>query len=313
MRLPEYKAKEIFKEYNIKVPNSFIYNNQEIPKNCLAKAQVLYGKRGKQGLILEANKENIEKLKQYKILIEEKIKVKRELYLAITIDRIQKDFVVLFSEQGGMDIEEMPIKKYKIEEINKLPSNIQPIAQNLLRIIKEKKAILAEINPLAETDNQLIALDAKIILQGKEQPTTELERLAQENNLNYVELEGDIGIIGNGAGLVMATLDLIGYFNGKPANFLDIGGGATKEKMETALNLITKKQLKSIFINIFGGITRCDEIAQGLVNYKNNNQTPPLIVRMIGTDEKQAKEILEKNNIKFVDSMEQGAKLACQY
>jgi len=312
MRLKEFQAKEIFKKYGIKVPTSFLYKNQDIPKNYLAKAQVLHGKRGKQGLIQEATKENIKKLQKYgEVLIEEKIEHKKEYYLAITIDRIKKDFIILFSKEGGIEIEELPIKKFN--NIQELPKEIQPIAEKLLKIIEEEKATLAEINPLIKKDNKLIALDAKIILSGKDQPETEIEKIAQEKGINYVELKGDIAIIGNGAGLVMTTLDLIKHFNGKAANFLDIGGGADKNTMETALNIVLKKQPKKLFINIFGGITRCDEIAKGLVEYKKDNKIEiPIIVRLIGTNEKQGQEILEKNNIKFVTSMEEGARLTCQ-
>ena len=123
-----------------------------------------------------------------------------------------------------------------------------------------------------------------------------------------MELQGNIGIIGNGAGLVMSTLDIVNYYGGKVANFLDVGGGATKEKMEKAMELVLIKKPKGIFINVFGGITKCDEIAKGLVDYKKKHKLKiPLVIRMIGTNEKEAKKILKKNRIHFIKSMEQGA------
>lgn len=182
-------------------------------------------------------------------------------------------------------------------------------------------AELVEINPLVLSDDKLTAADSKIIiddnalfrhpefLDKKQEELTEIEREANKYGLQYVELDGDIAVIGNGAGLVMATLDVINYFNGRAANFLDIGGGASVEMMEKALEIVLMKNPKGIFINIFGGITRCDDIANGIVNYVKKNKIKILmVIRMIGTNDKEGRAILNKNNIHALDSMEECAK-----
>jgi len=156
--------------------------------------------------------------------------------------------------------------------------------------------------PVGLVKNELIALDSKIILDDN--------AYSEAKEMAYVELDGNIAIVGNGAGLVMATLDTINHFGGKAANFLDLGGGADKERMKEAIDLIMEKNPKSIFVNIFGGITRCDEIAKGIVELKIN---VPMVVRMIGTNDKEARKILEKNKIKSYDSMEGCAKMAVEY
>jgi len=137
-----------------------------------------------------------------------------------------------------------------------------------------------------------------------------LEKEAAKGGINYVELDGRIAIIGNGAGLVMGTLDTVSYFGGKPANFLDVGGGTGADVMQRALKIaLSKKGIKGLFINIFAGITRCDEIAEGLVAYKKKNKIKiPVVVRMIGTNEKKGRSLLEKNGIHAMDNMEKGAK-----
>ncbi|HLD80882.1 MAG TPA: ADP-forming succinate--CoA ligase subunit beta, partial [archaeon] len=138
---------------------------------------------------------------------------------------------------------------------------------------------------------------------------------ARAKGLAYVELEGDIAVIGNGAGLVMATLDVLNYFGGKPANFLDVGGGAAHEKMEHALRIVLAKKPtpRVALVNIFGGITRCDEIAEGLARFKKKHKvTQPLVVRMIGTNEAEGKRVLEKNGIHAMNSMEDAARKAVQ-
>ncbi|MBW3021687.1 ADP-forming succinate--CoA ligase subunit beta, partial [Candidatus Woesearchaeota archaeon] len=193
------------------------------------------------------------------------------------------------------------------------------IIKNLNRLMKEFDCELVEINPLVLSNGEYIAADSKVVLDDnalyrhpefkKEEELTDIEKKAAEHGLQYVELDGDIAIIGNGAGLVMSTLDVLKHFGGKPANFLDVGGGASVSVMEKSLEIVLMKKPKGVFINIFGGITRCDEIAQGLVNYiKNNNIEIPMVVRMIGTNEEGGERILNQNGIKSLDSMEECAK-----
>ncbi|MBM3200545.1 ADP-forming succinate--CoA ligase subunit beta [Candidatus Woesearchaeota archaeon] len=341
MKLKEYEGKEIFHKYGVKTPDGFLITNpdqiKELKGEVVLKAQVLHGGRGKAGLILFAtNKDAKKKAEQIfkkgvkEILVEEKLKADKEYYLSITIDRFDKKPLLMFSAEGGIDIEELAknhpekIKKCyldenfsskKASEDTKLPTTL---IEQLCRVFKECDAELVEINPLALIGEDFIALDSKVIIDDnalfrhefkKDETLTEIEKKAQQADLSYVELDGNIGVIGNGAGLVMATLDVINYYGGKVANFLDVGGGANKEKMEKALELVLEKKPKGVFINIFGGITRCDEIAQGLVDYKNQHKlTIPLVVRMIGTNEHQGRDTLKKNGIHPIASMEEGAK-----
>ncbi len=341
MKLKEYQGKEILHNYGIRIPDSFLITNhgqiKEVQGEVVLKAQVLHGGRGKLGLIQFATQKDVkEKAEQIfkkgikEILVEEKIKPEKEYYLSITIDRSEKKPLLMFSAEGGIDIEDLAlkspekIKKYYIsedfspKEVSKELNIESNLIEKVYKIFKDYDAELVEINPLATTEKGLMALDAKIIIDDnalfrhefkKDETLTELERKAQEADLSYVELDGNIGIIGNGAGLVMATLDVVNYYKGKVANFLDVGGGADKAKMEKALEIVLMKKPTGIFINIFGGITRCDEIAQGLVEYKKKHKLEiPMVVRMIGTNEKEAKTILKKNKIHFIDSMEKGAK-----
>ncbi len=341
MKLKEYEGKEIFKKYGIKVPESFLITHPDqikrIHEDVVLKAQVLQGGRGKAGLIQKANQEDIvKKTKELfnknikEILIEKRVDIKKEFYISITIDRLKKKPILMFSTEGGVDIEELSekhpekiIKKHidenlSLESLAKELNLDVHLIEKLIKIFNECDAELVEINPLALTNNGFIALDSKIIIDDnalfrqefkKDESLTDIEKKAKEYDLSYVELDGNIGIIGNGAGLVMSTLDVVNYFGGKVANFLDVGGGATKEKMKKSLELVLTKKPKGIFINIFGGITRCDEIAQGLVDYKKtHNLDIPLVIRMIGTNEDKAKDILEENGIHFIDSMEEGAK-----
>ncbi len=315
------------------------------------KAQVLVGGRGKAGgikLVEKAEAPEAVKamlgteLKGEKIsevLIEEKLNIDCEYYLSLTVNRSDKNVTFLFSEEGGVEIEELakvsPEKIIRVGIVGEFPrelvqaamesnahaSQIVALAEKMFALMKEKDAELVEINPLVVSSGQLIAADAKVIIDDnalykheefarlKERELSELEKKSREFNLNYVELDGDIAIIGNGAGLVMATLDIVQHFGGTPANFLDIGGGANVEQMQKAVEIVLEKKPKGIWINIFGGITKCDEVARGLANYANERGISiPIVVRMIGTNEAEGKKILEENGIRSLDSMELCAK-----
>ncbi|MBW3003188.1 ADP-forming succinate--CoA ligase subunit beta [Candidatus Woesearchaeota archaeon] len=356
MKLKEYQGKELFRRYGIKTPEGYVVSSVDDVKEQpgVVKVQVLVGGRGKAGGIKVANADNIKDicqellnmeikgLKVKELLIEEKINIEKELYLSITVNRGDKCFTLIFSEEGGVDIESVPKEKivkvnfYDIDDVideikNKINDNrtinkeiknkeeIIEIIKNLNRLMKEFDCELVEINPLVLSNGEYIAADSKVVLDDnalyrhpefkKEEELTDIEKKAAEHGLQYVELDGDIAIIGNGAGLVMSTLDVLKHFGGKPANFLDVGGGASVSVMEKSLEIVLMKKPKGVFINIFGGITRCDEIAQGLVNYiKNNNIEIPMVVRMIGTNEEGGERILNENGIKSLDSMEECAK-----
>lgn len=323
MRLKEYQGKGLFKKYGILIPRGKLITSVQADPSKLAKAQVLIGKRSKRGLIAPATKENLKRLFKYskEILLEEKLKVEKEYYLALTIDKQEKEIVILFSEEGGIEVERAKrIIKLSYSKLNEFPDKkFLLIIKSMYKLMKDYDALLVEINPLVLSQGKLIAVDTKIILDDNvshpefEKELTQLEEEAEHYGLSYVELKGDIAIIGNGAGLVMASLDMLDYFGGKAANFLDLGGGASIEKMEKALDIVLKKNSKVIFINIFGGITKCDEMAKGLVESRNKNKIDiPIIVRMIGTNEEEAKKILRENKIKIYDSMEEGAKKAVE-
>jgi succinyl-CoA synthetase beta subunit len=186
--------------------------------------------------------------------------------------------------------------------------------------MKDYQALLVEINPLALSKGKLLALDAKIVLDDNvshpefKQELDPLEKEALKSGFSYLSLEGEIGIIGNGAGLVMATLDMITYFGGKAANFLDLGGGASLEKTVKSLEIVSRRNPKVIFVNIFGGITRCDLIAQGIIDYQDHQMSEiPLVIRMVGTNQKKGEELLLRRGIKICHSMEEGVKKAIEY
>ena len=278
-----------------------------------------------------------------RLYIEEASNISKEFYLSCLVDRESSKIAFISSTEGGMDIEkvakETPQKivtnkvDLKNEGLNDLEiSNIistfnfdqkqkivaSDLIKSLYKIILDKDAILIEINPLIITqEKDLICLDAKMnfddnaifrrpdILELRdynEEDPAEIE--ASKHDLAYIKLNGSIGCMVNGAGLAMATMDIIKLYGKEPANFLDVGGGATKEKVSAAFKLIlSDKNVKGILINIFGGIMRCDVLAQGVINAaKEINLSVPLVVRLAGTNFKQGKEILEKSNLKILSA-----------
>jgi len=284
------------------------------------------------------------------IWIEEKLEIKKELYFGITTDRFNQSYVAIASASGGMDLEEVAVKtpekvtKTEIDPLGKLQSfqtraiagklgyagsqmlELARILERLSRAGTDYDAELIEMNPLAETvDGKFAAADARIIIDDNalfrhleyktrflegESELTPQEQEARRNDLAYVKLDGDVGVIGNGAGLVMATLDTIQYYGGKPANFLDVGGGASSETTAIALKIVlTDPDVKTLFINILGGITRCDEVARGILEAREKvGVTKPLVIRLVGTNEEEGKRILTEAGVHVVESMEEAAK-----
>jgi len=283
------------------------------------------------------------------VWIEEKIHVKRELYFGITTDRFNQSYVAIASVVGGTEIEEVASKtpekviktpinpqlglrsfqaRQVARRIGYAGSQISELARIFERLYvagMDYDAELIEMNPLVETtDGKFVAADARIIiddnalfrhqeykkrlLEGEsELSSQELE--AMKNDLAYVKLDGNIGVIGNGAGLVMATLDTIQYYGGKPANFLDVGGGAPSEKIALALKIVlSDPKVKALFINILGGITCCDEVAKGILEAKDKvGVTKPMVIRLVGTNEEEGKRILTEAGIHVLESMEEAA------
>jgi len=283
------------------------------------------------------------------LLVEEKLDIAEQLYVSITVDRQLKSYVVLASTSGGVDIEEVAAKspekifRYRVDplaglvapEIKKMISALKmrgadaarftAIVTNLYRAAMEIDAELVELNPLVKTSaGDFLAADARIIIDDNalfrhpefadrsrnREEDTPLEAEARKLGLAYVDLAGDTGIIGNGAGLVMATLDLVEIFGGKPANFLDIGGGAQTEIIKNGVKLVmSKSEVKGVLINILGGITRCDLVANGVVaGLQEATVKKPIAVRMMGTNEKEGEEILHRAGIGSYSSMEDAAR-----
>ena len=281
--------------------------------------------------------------------IEEKIQVKRELYFSVTVDRASRRYVAIASEAGGMEIEDVAaktpekiLKTFINPQLGFHPFHAKRIAKKLgytgRKILELGKifellyhvgmdydAELIEMNPIVEAVNgKFVVADARVIIDDNalfrhlefqkrllegESELNHQELEASKNGLAYVKLDGNIGIIGNGAGLVMATLDTIQYYGGKPANFLDVGGGAPSEKIAAALKIVlSDPKVTALFINILGGITRCDEVAKGILNAKEKvRATKPMVIRLVGTNEEQGKRILTEAGIHVLESMEEAA------
>jgi len=285
----------------------------------------------------------------HRVLIEKQLDIQQEIYLGITIDRSRRRAVVICSGMGGVDIEQVAeehpekiarlwvdpilgLRDFEARQVVKdagfdgrLMLQISGILLKLWQVFVQNDGELTEINPLIVTkEGEVLAADARLNVDDNAlfrhkalaervsagiSERTELEQRAQKLGMTYVELEGNIGIIGNGAGLVMATMDAVKYYGGAPANFLDVGGGATADRMHQALDIVlSHPDVKAVFINILGGITRCDEMAQGIVEaQKTLPRKVPIVIRMIGTREKEGAEILEKAHIPFLNSMDAAA------
>jgi len=276
------------------------------------------------------------------ILIEELAQIEHEYYCSIALDASGRQFFIIASKEGGIDIEEVaktnpeaiikesfPVKEGLIDEISQKVAvglgfsrenleTIKLIFKKLWEITLNLEAQLVEINPLVLTPSGLIALDGKMIIDDdaafrqpliqdfQNKKLSDLEKLAKDAGFSFVELDGDIGILANGAGLTMALLDVLSELELKPANFLDVGGGASKERVYKALELIFKLKPKCILINIFGGITRCDIVAEAIIQALNDfKDTPPMVIRLTGTNEIEGITLLKKEGIStYKDVME---------
>jgi succinyl-CoA synthetase beta subunit len=242
-------------------------------------------------------------------LVEKKEEVEKEYYFSLFLDRNEKRITYIYSENGGIEIENRGshISGDKTFILEKIPTDMKNIVDKLTLLFKEKDLTLLEINPLARLKNgEIYALDAVLHLDDSalfRQKWAERFIQRKEYPFQYVELEGTIGIIGCGAGIVMATMDAVSLKGYKPADFLDLGGGAGSKTTIEALKLLTSKGIKTIVMNIFGGITKCDEIANAIVEYSKLNNHVRLLVRLTGTNEEKAKKILAENNIGYFEDM----------
>ena len=371
MDLFEYQARDLFESHQIPVLAGAVATTadqaysaaEKIGGKVVVKAQVKVGGRGKAGGVKLA--ENAADAKEKagailgmdikghivkKVMIAQAAPIESEYYLAILLDRANRNFLVMASVAGGMEIEEVAhktpeklarvgidpnkgIDKAQALEIAKggqFPADVlDQVGDVLVKLwqafIKED-ATLMEINPLVKTtDGKVIALDGKVTLDDNaifrhpehealvdHDATNPLEKLAKEKDLNYVKLDGQVGIIGNGAGLVMSTLDVVAYagekYGVKPANFLDIGGGASAEVMANGLSIILgDSEVKSVFVNVFGGITACDAVANGIVQaleILGSKATKPIVVRLDGNNVELGRKILSEANHPLIQQIE---------
>lgn len=363
MNLYEWEAKKIFQEHGIPVPPSHrITKPEELRKVHLGypltlKVQVQSGGRGKAGGIQfaqdlkdgEAKAKDLLKMvingsKTESLLIEPRLKIAREIYLSVTLDRSRGCAIFIVSAEGGIEIESstnvvtMPIPypyhDYVGRDLAKqigltgnLLNKFADLANKLYRLFESKDLELAEINPLIITDgDEVLALDGKITIcddaLGRHKcfagwtethmlDLSDREKRSKRAGLNLVELEGNIGILCNGAGLTMATMDLVKAFGGEPGNFLDAGGGSDTEKTLEALEIVhDNPKCSVILVNILGGITACDEVAQALVAFMKRHPERKLIVRLRGNNQDIAEKMLAESGLKLYPELESAVKEA---
>jgi succinyl-CoA synthetase beta subunit len=380
MKIHEYQAKELFRKYQIPVPNgkpAFTVDEAlNIAKGLsdkgpwVVKAQIHAGGRGKGGGVKVAK--TLDEVKSFsqsilgmnlvtiqtgpegkivkRLLIEDGAQIAKEYYVALTLDRAVSRLCIMVSPEGGMDIEHVAATtperifkewvhptvglrdfqarnlSYKMGFSGTASKQFQDILKKLVRLYLENDCTLAEVNPLIQTkDGNLVALDAKLDFDengmfrhpsfqelrdlNEEDPS---ETAAKKFDLSYISLDGNIGCMVNGAGLAMATMDIIKLEGGNPANFLDVGGGATEEKVKEAFKIILQdSKVKAILVNIFGGIMKCDVIAKGIMGAARELKlSVPLVVRLEGTNVEMGKKLLEESGLKIITAT--GMKEAAQ-
>jgi succinyl-CoA synthetase beta subunit len=365
MKLHEYQAKEIFSKHGLKTPHGVpAFSPEDVDaavkrlteanpelKKVVVKSQVHVGGRGKAGGIkvvdpdkaVDAAKQvlgmDIKGLTVSKLLVEEGIRIAKEYYVGLTLDRATRKTVLMASSMGGVDIEEVAeehpeaivkvwidpnvgLTEFQIRQVifgAELPAEAANFIKVLYEIYTQYDCSIAEINPLIRTEEgQVIAGDAKIDIDDNAmyrhqdvmvyydpEEVDANEREAKAAGLSYVELSGDIGCVVNGAGLAMATMDAVKYAGGNPANFLDIGGSSNPAKVESALKILKAKNVKGVLFNIFGGITRCDDVARGIIaaTEKMGDLGFPIVIRLTGTNEELARQMLTEKGFKVGSSM----------
>lgn len=372
MDLYEYQARDLFESHGVPVLKGNVATTvaeavsaaEEIGGVVVVKAQVKVGGRGKAGGVKVAK--TIDEVREHatnilgmdikghtvnRVMIAQGASIVEEYYVSILVDRAQRQYLVMASTAGGVEIEQVahetpellamvgidPLKgidralALSIVQQAKFPSDIEgqvaDVLVTLWKVFQSEDATLVEVNPLVKTsDGRIIALDGKVSLDENadfrhpahealvdESATDPLEVAAKAKNLNYVKLDGEVGIIGNGAGLVMSTLDVVAYagenFGGvRPANFLDIGGGASAQVMADGLSIIlSDPAVKSVFVNVFGGITACDAVANGIVqalSMLGEKATKPLVVRLDGNNVLEGRRILNEANHPLVEQLD---------
>jgi succinyl-CoA synthetase beta subunit len=357
MRLIEYQGKELFDHYGIRIPRAYLANTIEealraatkLDYPFMLKSQLTVGGRGKAGAIVKCNSETELKSKFFEllnkevkgerprgVLLEETVGITKELYLSLFLNRSKRCYSLIASAEGGIEIENVDNKviidiplhgltmqtaedvAHKLGLMSSMIVTFVDFTMKLSRLMEEKEAELAEINPVAILgDGSLMALDAKVIIDDnatfrhpelkKYENSSELEEQAERSGFSLVELNGNIAIIGNGAGLVMSTLDMVSDAGGEPGSFLDFGGRATTETIYEALKVISRlKKMDAILVNLFGGIVKTTLVAEAILEaYKNNILDVPVFARISGAESDTAKEMLKGSNAKLYDTVEE--------
>jgi len=374
--LYEYQGKELLRNYGLETLPGVVAGTPEeaaraaetLGGTVAIKAQVLTGGRGKAGgiKVVSSPREAEEAAREIlgmdirghtvgRVYVEGGANIDREFYLSITVDRTAKRPLILFSTEGGVEIEEIAETKpeaivrlhvdpllgllpYQVRELTfaaglegDVAKGVGRTLSHLYEAFEGLDASLVEINPLVVTDEvRVLTLDAKVTVDNSSlyrhedvaglhdvEAADPQEERAQEVGLQYVKLDGDVGILGNGAGLVMSTLDVVAQAGGEPANFCDVGGGADAEQISTALDIVTSnEQVQSVLFNIFGGITRGDEVARGLLSaIERTGITLPIVVRLDGTNAEEGRQILAENtpeNVVTEETMLEAARRAVE-
>ena len=364
MKLYEYQGRQVFEKIGVPSPKGVVVSSMEelekvkdqLSYPLVIKAQVLVGGRGKAGGIQFAENwdeakaktkqvlgMNIKGLTVEKVFLVEKLDFAREFYLSVLLDRSTRTPLVLFSTEGGVEIESVAEEKIRRVHVHPhtgfqpyhsrvlftglgldkgIQSQVESILAKLVDGFHKMDAELLEINPLAVTpDGRVLAADAKVILDADadwrhpefEEPVEEktaLEREADEKGIAFIQLEGDIGIIANGAGLTMATLDAIKYYGGEPGIFLDLGGTDNPEKVRECVLLMRKAAPKVMLLNLFGGITKSDTVAKGLKMVLDSEKIDfPIVTRIKGVNEEEARAILKEAGLYTTNTLQEAAEL----
>ncbi|MEA3189953.1 MAG: succinyl-CoA synthetase beta subunit [Thermoplasmata archaeon] len=367
MNLYEHQGRELYERFGVPCAKGFVVESMEELEQKLGqahypvvvKAQVLVGGRGKAGGVKFAD--NDAELRQVtksilgldikghvtkKVMVAQKLDFQSEYYLSFLVDRATRRYLMIFSADGGVEIEsvaEERIHKVAIDPLTGfqpfharavlLPSGLDADTQKqvaammekLYRVFVQMDAELVEVNPLAKlADGRVVAGDAKVVLndsalfrhkefQQRDETMTELEQDARNKGVALVQLDGDIGVMANGAGLTMATLDALTNFGGKAGVFLDLSGTDNPEKVAEAVRLMKKARPKVMFLNLFGGITKCDTVARGLVSVLQKEGVEfPIITRIKGTNAKEANEILHSFGLETANTLQEAAQKAAE-
>jgi succinyl-CoA synthetase beta subunit len=383
MKIHEYQAKALLREFGVAVPRGEVADTpaaareiaQRLGGKVVVKAQVHAGGRGKGGgikladtpaaaeqaagqilgMMLKTPQTPPEGIKVRKVLVEEASAIERELYLSITLDRARSTHVVMASQAGGMDIEEVAAKTpdrilrewthpglglgdfqarrlaFGLGLAGEQLKQAVPLIRNLFAVYLARDCSLVEINPLVVTqDGRVFALDAKLNFDDnalyRHKEVAELRDIHEEDpldveaskySLNYIKLDGNVGCMVNGAGLAMATMDIVKLAGGEPANFLDVGGGASPEQIENAFRILSSDpSVKAVFINVFGGILRVDRLAEGIIGaVKKLGLTLPVVLRAEGTNVEQGKKMLADSGLALTmaSDMADGARKAVAF